>query len=92
MGNKVINSEDFLTEYLKDKADWTGEKITDSDGFYKCENYGNDFYNIDAWIDSSRGFYMKMESCEVVNELVCAFYFPSTYEKFKILMDIFLGE
>ena len=81
----IIEQQDFLQEYLKDKPD------------FRYEVYSNwfsgssDFILIQVY-DEYDNYYCKIKTLELGNLPLLAFFIlPQTYEQFKTIMDIFLG-
>lgn len=83
-----IGQQDFLTEYIKDKPDWN---IYNNNEYIK--QAGNDFYNIDCHFNENEipAYECKISTCELGNIEIAIFWIPETYEKFKTILDIFLG-
>lgn len=83
---KTIEQQDFLKEYLKDKPGFTYERVDDY-----LFNATNDFIMLQVF-DEDENYYCTINSLELENlPPFATFMFPQTYEKFKTIMDIFLG-
>lgn len=90
---QTIEQQDFLQEYLKDKPDWN---VTETKYFknlsvkeikyYKNKNL-NHFYDIRI----SSYWYIIKEYKGAYSLDIAEFLLPQTFEKFKTIMDIFLG-
>lgn len=78
----TIEQQDFLQEYLKDKPDFRYES-----SFYIFTAENNNY--VILVYDYEDNFYCKITFHN--KNPVAQFLLPQTYEKFKTIMDIFLG-
>lgn len=79
----AIEQQDFLQEYLKDKPYFCYKSAYLFP--YLCSCLEIKIYGIND------NFYCKIETDEFNIPPLADFLIPQTYEKFKTIMDIFLG-
>lgn len=90
--SEKIEQIEFLDEYLKNKLDWKiFNPVFNDEGEWIGQQSGDDFTNLEIY-EEYNIYYCKIFSNELGHSLIGVFVLPETYEKFKTIVDILLGE
>lgn len=87
-----MNTKMYLKEYLKDKKDWIiNEPVLKGEFKTFCQIATNNIISCET-CEIFGDIMLIMNSCSTLQTLICCFIIPSSYEKFKTIMESFFEE